>query len=91
VDQLTIEIDGKPVSCTRGRRLFDILIDATCVIGTACGGKGVCTLCRVVIEAGAPPACPKQLKVLTAEEIARGVRLACRIVVDQPMRVISRP
>ncbi|MBC7794381.1 MAG: 2Fe-2S iron-sulfur cluster binding domain-containing protein [Clostridia bacterium] len=90
MDQLTIEIDGRRVTCERGRTLFNILIDASCVIETACGGRGVCTMCRVTLTAERPPPLtPEEVTVLSAEDIARGVRLACRVVVEGPMRVVS--
>ena len=88
--EVTIQVDGRVVRCESGRKLFDVLMDATCVIQTVCGGKGVCTLCHVLIEDGAPEPSPREQKTISASDLARGVRLACRVVVNGPMRVISR-
>ena len=45
-----------------------------------CGGKGSCGRCRIV--APALPVTDKDRKFLNADEIARGVRLACDKVVN---------
>jgi ferredoxin len=87
-ENVTIEVDGQAVVCTRGVSLFNAIVNAGRVIGTACGGRGICHLCRVnVIEGEVPEPTGIERRALGNVLLARGVRLACRIPVEGPMRV----
>ncbi|MEL7562111.1 ASKHA domain-containing protein [Dehalogenimonas sp. 4OHTPN] len=74
--QVRFEPDGITVAADHGDNLLDVARRAGVGISASCGGDGVCGTCKVVIEQGeieTPPAAQ-----LCNEEIARGVRLACR-------------
>lgn len=43
-----------------------------------CGGKGICGKCRYLVAEGETVLSPEEEKLLTKEELARGVRLLCR-------------
>ncbi|PVV85240.1 DUF4445 domain-containing protein [Dehalogenimonas alkenigignens] len=74
--RVRFEPDGIITAAARGDNLLDVARRAGVGIAASCGGDGVCGTCRVVIEQGeieSPPATQ-----LCSEEIATGVRLACR-------------
>jgi uncharacterized 2Fe-2S/4Fe-4S cluster protein (DUF4445 family) len=78
-----INADGTSyeVNPAEDRSLLDVVraIDPT-AIDAPCGGAGTCGKCRVHILAGDPgqPG-PDELRRLKAEELAAGIRLACRV------------
>jgi Na+-transporting NADH:ubiquinone oxidoreductase subunit F len=61
-----------------GTKLLDILADGGVPVPNACGGKGTCGQCRVVVE-GAGPALPTEAAKLTRREMRDGIRLACQV------------
>jgi uncharacterized 2Fe-2S/4Fe-4S cluster protein (DUF4445 family) len=62
----------------KGSTLYDAALEAEVRLDVPCGGLGRCRGCRVVGrgELSAPDA--REQAALTAEELERGVRLACR-------------
>lgn len=52
-----------------------------------CGGRGKCGKCKVRISTGAGEPLDEEKRVLTAKEIAEGIRLACLTRVKGDMRV----
>lgn len=65
-----------------GRRLIDVMADVQPAFhtDTACGGRGTCGKCRVTVSGAVMPPDETERRFLTDEEIAAGVRLACRCV-----------
>lgn len=53
-----------------------------------CAGNGRCGKCRVVASGALSALSPEEKKLLTSEDIAAGVRLACRTVVEGDAEVI---
>lgn len=60
-----------------GPLLLDLLNDAGHDLHNDCGGQGKCGKCRVVFHRAAPEPVKGDLRHLSAEQIAAGVRLAC--------------
>ncbi len=58
--------------------LYKALLDASVPIAAPCGGRCFCGKCRVRVT-GAPAPTPPETAMLKADEIARGVRLACAV------------
>jgi uncharacterized 2Fe-2S/4Fe-4S cluster protein (DUF4445 family) len=51
-----------------------------------CNGKHTCGKCRIVVRGGAvSPPTAKELSLLTAEELAQGIRLACLTQASAPL------
>ncbi|NMC21231.1 MAG: DUF4445 domain-containing protein, partial [Thermogutta sp.] len=71
----------------RGSRFLGAALDAGISLELPCGGEGVCGKCRVIVHEGAPPPNDVERDHLSAEELSRGVRLACQLVIDGPMAV----
>lgn len=52
-----------------------------------CGGRGTCGKCKVQFLGGAPDPLEEEKKKLSEEQLAEGVRLACRCCPDGPFEV----
>lgn len=63
-----------------GEKLLHALAHGGVHLPTGCGGAGTCGLCRVTVR-GAAQALPIERTTLHAADIAKGVRLACQMVV----------
>ena len=74
--QLNIIVDGKRQLTAAGVMLSDITNG-----GKPCGGHGKCGKCKVVARGKLSDPGDAELKHLTAEELAMGVRLACQTYV----------
>lgn len=65
------------ISYTPGRSVCDILATTNMRVPTACGGIGICGLCRVRVDKGAvndPTA--GELNMISEDELRQGIRLA---------------
>lgn len=78
---------GKRVYVLAGTKLMEAVARAGIALDMPCGGEGVCGKCRVVVRRGAGEPNAAEQSALTAEELARGVRLACQSLVSGPMTV----
>ena len=73
---------GKTYSCLSGGSLLRTLLDGGEFIDNACNGVGVCGKCKIKIVSGnISPLVDCELKLLTAAELADGIRLACMVEV----------
>lgn len=83
-------VDGPEITAPRGLTLLE-MSQLNGVPHTAlCGGRGRCTTCRVVIEAGAEhlhQPSPAEAQSLQAVNAAPGTRLACQIRPQSPATV----
>jgi len=84
--QIDITINGrKALSVTAGNKLLWELAEDGIFLPAACGGRGTCGQCRVVLRAGAQPLLPTEAVHVKRREAAAGVRLACMTTVREPM------
>jgi uncharacterized 2Fe-2S/4Fe-4S cluster protein (DUF4445 family) len=75
---MTITVNGKALEleAAQGGTLHDLLTRRGFRLNAPYGGGGRCGKCRVTIDnAGAPS--PADIRLLTADDLAAGVRLAC--------------
>ncbi len=71
--------DGERViNAPRGRPLLFNLMAERIFMPSACGGRASCGQCRVRITSGADAHAAEEHVILSAEEMARGVHLACQ-------------
>jgi len=63
------------------------LADAGIHLPAACGGRGTCGQCRVLVREGAGKALAIEAARITRRDIARGVRLACQLAVREGLRI----
>ncbi len=98
---VTVTVNGYPIPCPVGKRLDDLLAAQAPSLAAVmtlpsprpCGGYGMCGQCRVLVQ-GPPdsisPPTEDEALHLSAEEMAAGMRLACRTVVLGDCAVITR-
>lgn len=87
-----IVINGdKEIRVEGGRSLLMALKEKQILIPSACGGRGLCGMCRVkVLEGGGEPL-PSEMHVLSPRERREHVRLSCQVQVNRPMRIEILP
>lgn len=82
-----VTVNGKRLlDASLGGKLLEALEQAGIGLPAACGGVGTCGMCRVTVM-GAGDALPTERAVLSAAQIAAGVRLACQQVVRGDLAV----
>jgi Na+-transporting NADH:ubiquinone oxidoreductase subunit F len=80
--------DGERVfTAQQGMPLLFSAMAEKVFIPSACGGRASCGQCRVRVLSGAPPHVPEERAILGADEISRGVHLACQFVVGAETRI----
>ncbi|HZC42195.1 MAG TPA: ASKHA domain-containing protein [Streptosporangiaceae bacterium] len=89
--ELYFEPGGKRVRVPRGVTVFDAASWNGIAIDSTCGGHGTCKKCRVRLAEGAPPPSPLDIRAFTADELAGGWRLACRVAAETHARVEVPP
>lgn len=70
-----------------GDRLLWALAEQAVYLPAACGGRGTCGQCRVVVERGAEALLPTEVAHIGRRDAARGVRLACMTVVRDALAI----
>jgi uncharacterized 2Fe-2S/4Fe-4S cluster protein (DUF4445 family) len=78
--ELRFEPEGKRIRIKKGRSVLEAAYEAGILIDAPCGGKGLCGKCKVRIIDELLPVSPAEEKLLTPEEIANGIRLACQFI-----------
>ena len=76
--KVTFEPEGKAAFVLPGSIILEAAARAGIIIDTPCGGRGTCGKCRVVVRDGCTPPTTTEERLLTAEELASGLRLACQ-------------
>lgn len=79
------------VEASSGERLIDVAARAALHINASCGGAGVCGRCRVELKEGDADCISDPGVFLTAEEYAKGLRLACRCFVNGDASIFIPP
>jgi Na+-transporting NADH:ubiquinone oxidoreductase subunit F len=73
-----LEVEG-------GRTLLEGLYENDIFIPSACGGKGTCGHCKIIVLAGGGPVLPTETSMLTRKEIRSGTRLSCQVKIREDM------
>ena len=88
--RVTIEIDNQKIECPAESMLLNVIIKLNLKVETACGGNGICQLCRVTITEGgenlAPPSL-KEARALGNILLDKGVRLSCQVRITHPIKI----
>jgi Na+-transporting NADH:ubiquinone oxidoreductase subunit F len=91
---VSIEINGDPDKALRvpaGNTLLGTLAGAKIFIPSACGGKGACGVCEVIVREGGGSLLPTETTYITRGEAKQGYRLACQVKVKRDMRIEVSP
>ena len=76
----TVVLNGKAQICPVGTSLGELL-PALGVGHMPCGGHGKCGKCRIFVAGTVTPPSEAELRALSPDELADGIRLACRVTV----------
>ena len=76
-ETVTILINGQAHIAQRGVCLGSFLTDHHAGLPMPCGGHGRCGKCRVTVTGAVSPVSEAERRLLSPEELARGIRLAC--------------
>ena len=70
-----------------GNSLLSTLRSEKIFIPSACGGKGSCGYCKVVVTEGGGPVLATELPLLTEDELKKNTRLSCQCKVKQNIKI----
>jgi Na+-transporting NADH:ubiquinone oxidoreductase subunit F len=79
--------DDRDFTVAAGSKLLAALADAGLHLPAGCGGKGTCGQCRVKVTEGGGPLLPTEESLVSPNEAAQHVRLACQVAVREDLRV----
>jgi len=82
---------SKSLRVSAGGTLLGALADNKIFIPSACGGKGACGVCEVVVKEGGGDLLPTETGYITPGEARRGHRLACQVKVKRDMKIEVAP
>jgi Na+-transporting NADH:ubiquinone oxidoreductase subunit F len=83
--------ESKTLKTPAGGTLLGALADNQIFIPSACGGKGACGVCEVIVREGGGDLLPTETGYISAGEARRGHRLACQVKVKTDMRIEVAP
>src|SRR5512145_1750402 len=70
-----------------GGTLLGVLAENKIFIPSACGGKGACGVCEVIVKEGGGDLLPTETGFISPGEARRGCRLACQVKVKRDMKI----
>ena len=76
-----------PLRVETGENLLYTLAAKGVNLPTACGGKGVCGQCRLVVTQGGGPILPPEQALLSPAQIRQHYRLACQVTVNDDLAI----
>ncbi|MFZ5538364.1 MAG: NADH:ubiquinone reductase (Na(+)-transporting) subunit F [Pseudomonadota bacterium] len=82
---------AKALKVPAGGTLLGALAANRIFVPSACGGKGACGVCEVVVNEGGGELLPTETGFISKGEARRGVRLACQVRVKRDMRIELAP
>ena len=85
------EDTSKTLKVAAGSTLLGALAENKIFIPSACGGKGACGVCEVVVKEGGGDLLPTETGFITPGEARRGCRLACQVKVKGDMKIEVAP
>jgi Na+-transporting NADH:ubiquinone oxidoreductase subunit F len=85
------EDEATALQARAGGTLLGALTDARILIPSACGGKGSCGVCDVVVREGGGALMPTETPFIAPGKAKRGYRLACQVKVKGDMRIELAP
>ena len=87
VCRLDINAGEKPLDVQGGETLLSSLYANKIFIPSACGGKGSCGHCKIVVTSGGGPLLPTEKPYLSRKEILSNTRLACQVKIRENIYV----
>ncbi|MDD5082794.1 MAG: 2Fe-2S iron-sulfur cluster-binding protein, partial [Dehalococcoidales bacterium] len=75
---------GQELRPRTGKDLRTALLEARIPLDSPCGGQGTCAKCKVRISGISQKFTGLEREKLSAEELSRGWRLACQVIIETP-------
>ena len=91
---VSIVINGDPAKSLKvpvGGTLLGTLAERKIFIPSACGGKGACGVCDVIVREGGGELLPTETGYIGRGEAKRGHRLACQVKVKRDLKIEIAP
>jgi Na+-transporting NADH:ubiquinone oxidoreductase subunit F len=88
--EVSIVINDEPdqtLHARSGGTLLGTLADNRLFVPSACGGKGTCGVCKVVVREGGGALLPTETSHVGRGEAREGVRLSCQVKVKGDMKI----
>lgn len=82
---LNVLPDDLWVRAKRGATIFKALENQPVELDSDCGGLGKCGKCKVQVITPLGPPNAQEEKLLSEEELARGIRLACQVALEKDL------
>jgi len=79
--------ESKALKVATGSTLLNALAENKIFIPSACGGKGACGVCEVIVREGGGDLLPTETGFISPGEARRGHRLACQVKVKRDMKI----
>ncbi len=92
--EVTITINEDPAKALKvaaGDTLLGTLSNQKIFIPSACGGKGACGVCEVIVKSGGGALLPTETGYINRGDARRGCRLACQVKVKRDMAIEIAP
>jgi Na+-transporting NADH:ubiquinone oxidoreductase subunit F len=86
--KIRVNSGSRELEVQGGNTLLASLMGEGIFIPSACGGKGTCAYCKVTVTSGGGPMVPTELPLLTAQEIAQGLRISCQVKVRNDVELV---
>jgi len=83
--KVRFEPRGTEVEVVAGTSLKKAMEMAGIEYDFVCGGRGRCGKCRIKLVSGRPAVGDDEQKILGAQDLEQGIRLACKIKVDEDL------
>jgi Na+-transporting NADH:ubiquinone oxidoreductase subunit F len=81
----------KALKTEAGNTLLGALINGGVLLPSACGGKGTCGVCEVVVKEGGGDILPTEMGFIKPGEARHGWRLACQVKCKRDMKIELPP
>jgi Na+-transporting NADH:ubiquinone oxidoreductase subunit F len=91
VDIVINDDASKTLKTHAGGTLLGVLAENKIFIPSACGGKGACGVCEVIVKEGGGDLLPTETGFISPGEARRGCRLACQVKVKGDMKIEVAP
>ena len=85
--RIDVNDGGRELEVAGGETVLAALKGAGIFIPSACGGRGTCAYCKLRVLEGGGPVAPTELPLLSADELAAGVRISCQVKVRNDLRL----
>jgi Na+-transporting NADH:ubiquinone oxidoreductase subunit F len=85
------EDEAKALRVPAGTSLLSALASHKIFLPSACGGKGACGVCEVIVREGGGDLLPTETGYITPGEARRGHRLACQVKVKRDLKIEVAP